>query len=90
MSAGIESGRRRTGPSAQSRRISLKLLRWHWQISESLMTALGTFYGQKAIMEAVFSRFNPGTAYDRKMIDNKSHRLHVIMMHCIDLPTLRR
>jgi hypothetical protein len=90
MSAGIESGRRRTGPAAQPRRISLTVLRRHWQISKNLMMSTGTFYGQRAIMEAVFSRFNPGTAYDRKMIDNKSHRLHVIMMHCIDLPTLRR
>ena len=34
------------------------------------MMSTGTFYGQKAIMEAVFIRFNSGTAYGHKMIGN--------------------
>jgi len=34
------------------------------------MMSTGTFYGQKAIMEAVFDRFNSGTAYDGNLIDN--------------------
>ena len=70
MSAGIESGRRRTGPAAQPRRIRLTLLRRHWQISKNLMTSTGTFYGQRAIMEGIFIRFNSGTAYYRNLIGN--------------------
>ena len=35
------------------------------------MMSTGTFYGQSAEMEAVFNRFNSGTAYGVKMIGNK-------------------
>ena len=37
------------------------------------MTAMGTYYGQRAIREAVFVRYNSGTAYDRNLIDNIYH-----------------
>ena len=63
-------GGKKIDPSAQPRRISLRLLRRHWQISKNLMMSTGTFYDQRAIMETVFDRFNSGTAYGVKMIGN--------------------
>ena len=40
------------------------------------MTALGTFYDHSAEIEAVFNRFNSGTAYGGNLVDNSE--LHLI------------